>query len=118
MDHSTRRASAGNSQARTDQVQSRLRDVVHKLREHLQGALALLEDDHVVPDEIIALQRVAQVGEHFQLGFGRLAVVQTEMVARFQVHRDGAIRVCLFREAVVKSRVCGSTNPRNARACR
>ena len=90
MDHSTRRASAGNSQARTDQVQSRLRDVVHKLREHLQGALALLEDDHVVPHErrLDLVDRDGVLGQRAELRLRRLAVVQAELVARLQVERD------------------------------
>lgn len=79
----------------THQVEPRLRDVFDELRQHLQRALTLRKNHHVVADQVVGLQRVAEIRKHFQLGFGSLAVVQPEMVARLQVDGNGTVRVRL-----------------------
>ena len=73
-----------------DQVEPRLGHRAYDGRQDLQRALALLEDDHVVPHErrldLVDGDGVLGQGREFRLC--RLAVVQAELVARLQVERD------------------------------
>mmetsp|Transcript_51456 Transcript_51456/g.142410 ORF Transcript_51456/g.142410 Transcript_51456/m.142410 type:complete len:291 (+) Transcript_51456:1271-2143(+) len=80
-----------------DQVEPRLGHVAHEGREHLQRTLALLEDDHVVADQVglDLVDRDRLLGQRRELRLRRLAVVQPELVARLQVERDRRVRVRL-----------------------
>ena len=77
------------------QVQSGLGDAVHQRRKHLQSLLAVGEDHHVVADQLVALDVDSLVREELQLRLCCFAVIQAEVVAGFEVHADGTLRVGL-----------------------
>ena len=57
-----------------------------KLRQHL---VAVAEDDHVVPDQVVGLQHVTVLRKDLELSLGRLSVVDPEVVAGLQVDDCG-----------------------------
>mmetsp|Transcript_15480 Transcript_15480/g.46477 ORF Transcript_15480/g.46477 Transcript_15480/m.46477 type:complete len:259 (+) Transcript_15480:434-1210(+) len=82
-----------------DQIQPSLRNDVEQGRQHLDGILAVAEDDQVVLQQVVLLEDVATIGcllQHLQLGLRSLPVVQLVVAARLQV--DGRDRVGVVGE--------------------
>lgn len=70
------------------QVQARLRDGVYEWRQDLQRLVSVAEDDHVVSQQLVAVDADAFVAEHLQLRLCGLPVVESEVIAGFEIHCD------------------------------
>jgi hypothetical protein len=64
-----------------------------RVQPHLQCIFAVPEHDQVMPNQVVLLQ--ARLRQLLELRLCSLSVVQPEMVTRFQVDRQGALRVGL-----------------------
>ena len=80
-----------------DEVEPRLGHHAYERWQDLQRALAVLEHDHVMTDQVglDLIHGHGLFGQRRELGLGRLAVVQPELVARLQIERERRVGVRL-----------------------